>query len=61
MYWDNEYPTHIEVPEDYWTFSHNVEYSSEENNDNWYLYMIPQKGYINSQMIKLARGDKDGV
>ena len=33
-YWDREYPTHIEVPEDYWVFSHNVEYSSEEKNDN---------------------------
>tara|TARA_B100001113_G_scaffold281489_1_gene236373 strand:- start:433 stop:534 length:102 start_codon:yes stop_codon:yes gene_type:complete len=31
--WDRDYPTHIEVPEDYWTFSHNVEYSSEENED----------------------------
>ena len=26
MYWDREYPTHIEVPEDYWVCSHNVEY-----------------------------------
>ncbi len=25
-YWDREYPTHIEVPEDYWVCSHNVEY-----------------------------------
>ena len=25
-YWDKEYPTHIEVPEDYWVYSHNVEY-----------------------------------
>ena len=25
-YWDSEYPTHIEVPEDYWVSSHNVEY-----------------------------------
>ena len=25
-YWDKEYPTHIEVPEDYWVFSHDVEY-----------------------------------
>ena len=25
-YWDSEYPTHIEVPEDYWVCSHNVEY-----------------------------------
>ncbi len=25
-YWDSEYPTHIEVPEDYWVTSHNVEY-----------------------------------
>ena len=24
--WDREYPTHIEVPEDYWVCSHNVEY-----------------------------------
>ena len=26
MYWDSDYPTHIEVPEDYWVCSHNVEY-----------------------------------
>ena len=26
MYWDSEYPTHIEVPEGYWVCSHNVEY-----------------------------------
>ena len=26
MDWDKEYPTHIEVPEDYWVFSHDVEY-----------------------------------
>ena len=25
MYWDKEYPTHIEVPEDYWVSSHDVE------------------------------------
>ena len=25
-YWDSDYPTHIEVPEDYWVCSHNVEY-----------------------------------
>ena len=25
-YWDSEYPTHIEVPEDYWVCSHDVEY-----------------------------------
>ena len=24
--WDKEYPTHIEVPEDYWVCSHDVEY-----------------------------------
>ena len=29
MYWDSEYPTHIEVPEDYWVCSHNVEYINE--------------------------------
>ena len=28
MYWDKEYPTHIEVPEDYWVCSHDVEYIS---------------------------------
>ena len=33
-YWDKEYPTHIEVPENYWVFSHNVKYSSEENTSN---------------------------
>ena len=26
MYWDREYPTHVEVPEDYWVCSHSVEY-----------------------------------
>ena len=26
MYWDSEYPTHVEVPEDYWVCSHDVEY-----------------------------------
>ena len=25
-YWDSEYPTHIEVPEDYWVSSHSGEY-----------------------------------
>ena len=25
-YWDSEYPTHLEVPEDYWVCSHDVEY-----------------------------------
>ncbi len=25
-YWDSEYPTYVEVPEDYWVSSHNVEY-----------------------------------
>ena len=24
--WDREYPTHVEVPEDYWICSHNIEY-----------------------------------
>ena len=28
-YWDSEYPTHIEIPEDYWVCSHNVEYEIE--------------------------------
>jgi len=28
--WDREYPTHVEVPEDYWICSHNVEYISED-------------------------------
>ena len=30
MYWDREYPTHVEVPEDYWVCSHNVEWISED-------------------------------
>ena len=30
MYWDSKYPTHIEVPEDYWVCSHNVEYINED-------------------------------
>ena len=29
-----KYPTHIEVPDDYWVFSHNVEYSSKENKND---------------------------
>ena len=34
-YWDSEYPTHIEIPEDYWVCSHtNVEYSYEENKND---------------------------
>ncbi len=24
--WDREYPTHVEIPEDYWVCSHSVEY-----------------------------------
>ena len=28
--WDREYPTHIEVPEDYWVCSHDVEWVCEE-------------------------------
>jgi hypothetical protein len=24
--WDRDYPTHIEIPEDYWVCSHSVEY-----------------------------------
>ena len=27
-YWDSEYPTHIIIPEDYWVYSHNVEYEN---------------------------------
>ena len=30
-YWDSEYPTHIEVPEDYWVSSHNIKYTLREN------------------------------
>ncbi len=30
-YWDSEYPTHIEIPEDYWIFSQSVEYITDEN------------------------------
>ena len=30
MDWDKEYPTHIEVSEDYWVCSHNVEWVSYE-------------------------------
>ena len=33
-YWDSEYPAYVEVPENYWVFSHNVEYSSEENDND---------------------------
>ena len=30
MYWDKEYPTHIEVPEDYWVCSYNVRWVNYE-------------------------------
>jgi len=30
MMWDREYPTHVEVPEDYWVYSHNMEYINED-------------------------------
>ena len=30
-YWDTDYPTHIEVPENYWVCSHNIEYTLQEN------------------------------
>ena len=33
-YFSEKYPTHIEVPEDYWIYSHNVKYSSKENNND---------------------------
>ena len=29
--WDREYPTHVEVPKDYWVSSHNIEYTLQEN------------------------------
>jgi hypothetical protein len=29
-YWNNEYPTHIEVPEGYWVCSHNIEWINYE-------------------------------
>ena len=28
--WDKEYPEYIEVPEDYWVCSHNVEWINED-------------------------------
>mgnify|MGYP001390299101 CR=1 FL=1 len=27
-YWDSEYPTHVEVPKDYWVCSHDIKYES---------------------------------
>ena len=30
--WDREYPTHVEVPEDYWVCSHNIEYTLNQKN-----------------------------
>ena len=30
-YWDKEYPIYVEVPENYWVCSHDVEYIVEEN------------------------------
>ena len=33
-YWDKEYPTHIEIPNNYWVSSHNVEYIEKEKNEN---------------------------
>ena len=32
--WDKEYSEYIEVPEDYWVFSSDVEYSSNENDND---------------------------
>jgi len=29
--WDRDYPTHLEIPDNYWVCSHNVEYTSTEN------------------------------
>ena len=29
--WDKEYPTHIEIPEDYWVYSCDIEYSLDKN------------------------------
>ena len=28
-YWDSEYPTHIEIPEGYWVYSHSVEWAND--------------------------------
>ena len=33
-YFDKLYPTYIEIPEDYWVCSDNVEYSCKENATN---------------------------
>ncbi len=33
-YWDSEYPTHIEIPKNYWVYSQDVEYSCQENDNN---------------------------
>ena len=33
-YWDKEYPTYIEVSEDYWVVSCNVEYIEKVQNEN---------------------------
>ena len=27
-YWDSDYPTHVEVPKDYWVCSHDIKYES---------------------------------
>ena len=29
--WDRDYPTHLEVPDDYWISSHNIKYTLTEN------------------------------
>tara|TARA_B100000287_G_scaffold202431_1_gene191150 strand:+ start:397 stop:498 length:102 start_codon:yes stop_codon:yes gene_type:complete len=29
--WDRDYPTHLEMPDDYWVSSHNIEYTFTEN------------------------------
>ncbi len=34
MYFDKEYPTHIEIPENYWVLSHNIEYIEKEQNES---------------------------
>ncbi len=34
MYFDKEYPRYLEVSEDYWECSHNVQYIEKEENEN---------------------------
>ena len=37
-YWDTNYPTHIEVPDGYWTITTTINKDFEEDNPNKYWH-----------------------